>query len=73
MMLGLLGLILLGPAAGAAIAAYFARRYGFKQGYQLAFAQQEIAADDLRDEITHLEQWTAALSVELAEQQRRAA
>lgn len=69
MTLGLLGLILLGPAAGAAIAAYFARRYGFRQGYQLAFAQQEIAADDLRAELRDVEQQMWALG----QQQRRAA
>jgi len=73
MMLGLLGLILLGPSTGAAIATYFARRYGFRQGYQLAFARRDIVIDDLRDEITHLEQWTNQLSNQLAEQQRRVA
>lgn len=69
MTLGLLGLILLGPAAGAAIGAYFARRHGFRQGYQLAFAQQEINADELRAELHDVEQQMWALR----QQQRRVA
>ena len=65
----ILGLILLGPAAGAAIGAHFARRFGYGQGYRRAYAEQELLVDDLREEIAHLEERNAQLS----RQQGRAA
>jgi hypothetical protein len=65
----ILGLILLGPAAGAAIGAHFARKHGYTQGYQRAYAEQELLVDDLRAENEHLEERIAQLS----KQQRRAA
>jgi hypothetical protein len=65
----ILGLILLALAGGAAIGAYYARRHGYGQGYRLAYAEQEILVDDLRDEIDHLEERMGVLS----RQQGRAA
>ena len=65
----ILGLILLGPAAGAAIGARYARRFGYGQGYRRAYAEQELLVDDLQAEIVHLEERNAQLS----RQQGRAA
>jgi hypothetical protein len=64
----LIALILLGPAAGAAVAAYYARRFGYRQGYDRARIEQEIHADHLRGELADLEERFYALST-----QRRAA
>jgi hypothetical protein len=65
----ILGLILLGPAAGAAVGAYYARKHGYQQGYRRAYAEQEILVDDLQAENRDLEQRNA----ELSRQQGRAA
>ena len=66
----ILTLILFAFAAGAAIGAYFARRFGYGQGYRQAYVEQELLVDDLREEIDHLEERNADLSHQL---ERRAA
>ena len=65
----ILGLILLGPAAGAAIVARYARKHGYGQGYRRAYAEQELLVDDLQAENEHLNERIAQLS----RQQGRAA
>jgi hypothetical protein len=57
-----LALILFALVAGAAIAAHFARRFGDQQGYQRAYAEQEILVDDLQAENRDLEQRMYELS-----------
>ena len=66
----ILTLILFAFAAGAAIGSYFARRFGYGQGYRRAYAEQELLVDDLQAENEHLEERNAYLSHQL---ERRAA
>jgi hypothetical protein len=60
-----LALILFALVAGAAVAAYFARRFGDQQGYQRAYAEQEILVDDLQAENRDLEQRMYELSKQM--------
>jgi hypothetical protein len=51
-----------GFIATALAAAHYGRRFGDKQGYQRAYAEQDILFDDLQAEITDLEQRMYELS-----------